>query len=150
MSQQIINIGSYPSDGSGDPLRVSFDKINQNFAELYSTVGNVITQTGNIISNVNVVSGGTSVSSVAGKTGNVTLTINDVSGSVSQGYVNNAITAAINSTITSRLPPATSIGATGDIRGMFAVDGLYLYYCTAAYDGTTPIWQRSSLSSATW
>jgi len=150
MPQQLINIGSYPSDGSGDPLRVSFDKINQNFFELYSTVGNVITQSGNIISNVNVVPGGTSVSSVAGKTGNVTLTINDVVGSVSQGYVNNAITAAINTTITSRLPPSSSIGAAGDIVGMFAINNSYLYYCNAEFDGITQIWQRSALSSATW
>jgi hypothetical protein len=35
MSQQIINIGSAPNDGSGDQLRVSFDKCNLNFTELY-------------------------------------------------------------------------------------------------------------------
>lgn len=29
-----INIGTLPNDGSGDPLRVAFDKINNNFAEL--------------------------------------------------------------------------------------------------------------------
>ncbi len=38
MTKQTINIGSIPGDGAGDPLRVSFDKINQNFAELYTTV----------------------------------------------------------------------------------------------------------------
>jgi hypothetical protein len=43
MSQQIINIGSAPSDGTGDQLRVSFDKCNQNFTELYTTgAGSVI------------------------------------------------------------------------------------------------------------
>ena len=35
MSQQIINIGISPNDGTGDQLRVSFDKCNQNFTELY-------------------------------------------------------------------------------------------------------------------
>lgn len=35
MTQQIINIGSAPNDGSGDQLRVSFDKCNLNFTELY-------------------------------------------------------------------------------------------------------------------
>jgi hypothetical protein len=34
---EIINIGALPNDGSGDPLRVAFDKINNNFANLYST-----------------------------------------------------------------------------------------------------------------
>jgi hypothetical protein len=38
MAQQIINIGSAPNDGSGDQLRVSFDKCNQNFTELYQDV----------------------------------------------------------------------------------------------------------------
>ena len=34
---EIINIGASPNDGSGDPLRVAFDKINNNFANLSST-----------------------------------------------------------------------------------------------------------------
>lgn len=38
MSQQTINIGTKPGDGSGDPLRVSFNKINENFNELYADV----------------------------------------------------------------------------------------------------------------
>src|SRR5215475_3083521 len=37
MSQQLINIGAAPNDGTGDHLRVSFDKCNQNFTELYTT-----------------------------------------------------------------------------------------------------------------
>jgi hypothetical protein len=39
MAQQIINIGSAPNDGTGDQLRTSFDKCNQNFTELYTTGG---------------------------------------------------------------------------------------------------------------
>lgn len=38
MPQKIIAIGTHPADGSGDPIRVSFDKINQNFTELYSAI----------------------------------------------------------------------------------------------------------------
>jgi len=34
---EIINIGTLPNDGSGDPLRVAFEKINNNFSNLYST-----------------------------------------------------------------------------------------------------------------
>lgn len=37
-SYEIINIGTLPNDGEGDPLRVAFRKINNNFANLYSTV----------------------------------------------------------------------------------------------------------------
>src|SRR5215467_5602313 len=39
MSQQIINIGTTPGDGTGDQARVAFDKCNQNFTELYAGVG---------------------------------------------------------------------------------------------------------------
>lgn len=34
---EIINIGNLPNDGEGDPLRVAFGKINNNFADLFST-----------------------------------------------------------------------------------------------------------------
>jgi hypothetical protein len=36
MARQIINIGTSPNKGDGDPLRSAFDKINDNFAELYA------------------------------------------------------------------------------------------------------------------
>lgn len=39
MPQQIINIGALPNDGTGDPLRVAFEKINTNFGELYVSAG---------------------------------------------------------------------------------------------------------------
>jgi hypothetical protein len=35
--QEIINIGALPNDGQGDPLRVAFAKINNNFARLFAT-----------------------------------------------------------------------------------------------------------------
>ena len=34
MARQPINIGSSANDGTGDPLRTAFDKINDNFVEL--------------------------------------------------------------------------------------------------------------------
>ena len=37
MTQEIINIGAVPNDGEGDPLRTAFQKINNNFTQLYST-----------------------------------------------------------------------------------------------------------------
>jgi hypothetical protein len=37
MTQQIINVGTSANDGTGDPLRVAFEKINNNFTELYAT-----------------------------------------------------------------------------------------------------------------
>lgn len=39
MSQQTINVGSTPNDGTGDPLRTAFGKANSNFTELYGGAG---------------------------------------------------------------------------------------------------------------
>jgi hypothetical protein len=39
MAQQTINIGTSPNDGTGDPLRNSFNKANLNFTELYDGAG---------------------------------------------------------------------------------------------------------------
>jgi hypothetical protein len=52
MAQQSINIGSSANDGTGDPLRTAFDKINDNFSELYGTsaFGQQITLSGNKVS----------------------------------------------------------------------------------------------------
>ena len=81
MSQQNIDIGTAPSSGDGDPLRVAFTKINDNFTELYSNVANL----------------SSSVSSVAGRTGDVQLTVNDIIGFDNYHYANIAyVDAAIN------------------------------------------------------
>lgn len=37
MTQEIVNIGTLPNDGEGDPLRVAFGKINNNFSTLFAT-----------------------------------------------------------------------------------------------------------------
>lgn len=39
MAKQAINIGSSANDGTGDPLRTAFDKVNDNFTELYAATG---------------------------------------------------------------------------------------------------------------
>jgi hypothetical protein len=39
MTQQIINVGTLPNSGDGDPLRTAFQKTNQNFTELYQQSG---------------------------------------------------------------------------------------------------------------
>lgn len=39
MAQQIINIGTSAGDGTGDKLRAGFDKVNDNFTELYPSFG---------------------------------------------------------------------------------------------------------------
>jgi hypothetical protein len=78
MAQQIITTGNVAGDGTGDPLRDAFTKINENFTELYS--GNVQVTAANVL-----------VYSVAGRTGNIVLTVNDVAQAASKSYVNTAI-----------------------------------------------------------
>jgi len=39
MPKEIVNIGSTPNDGAGDPLRTAFIKTNANMDEIYSTFG---------------------------------------------------------------------------------------------------------------
>ena len=38
MAKQVINIGTSANKGDGDPIRTAFDKVNDNFTELYSDV----------------------------------------------------------------------------------------------------------------
>ena len=76
MSIANVNIGAAANDGTGDPLRSAFRKINQNFANLEALTGNA-----NVTYNPGV-------ESVAGRTGNVVLSVSDVIGAASIGYVN--------------------------------------------------------------
>ena len=46
MTIQIINLGTYANDGTGDDLRTAFEKVNANFTEMTSTV--------NIINGINL------------------------------------------------------------------------------------------------
>jgi len=63
MAQQTINIGTVANDGTGDPLRTAFDKVNDNFTELYNDDAG----------DVNSVNAGTGIS-VDQTTGAVTVT----------------------------------------------------------------------------
>jgi len=45
MAKQLIGIGSSANDGTGDNLRVGADKVNDNFNEIYSTIGDGTTLT---------------------------------------------------------------------------------------------------------
>ena len=53
MAKQVINIGTTANDGTGDPLRTAFDKVNDNFTELYNDdagdVDSVNGQTGVVV-----------------------------------------------------------------------------------------------------
>ena len=38
MTQQTINLGIYPNDGTGDDLRTAFTKVTANFTDLYTKI----------------------------------------------------------------------------------------------------------------
>lgn len=128
MAQQVINIGAAANDGTGDPLRTCFDKINDNFSELYAK----------------------------GPAGaNFDLSDNDIEATNSNGGINlipngtgKVIVEDDSVTIQTSKTPSTSVGTSGDTAGMVAWDASYIYVCTANYDGSTAIWRRSAIS--TW
>ena len=199
MAKQVVNIGNSANDGAGDPLRTAFDKINDNFTEVYNELGgntlSNISMTGNTIQsddtngNITVDPNGTgtitlaSAVTISGATltmSNLTVSnsgatfttggTNDIDLVPGGGEVNvtghivsdttntkdlgsatnswrNTYTTELRNTgdrinIATTLTPASSVGATGDEAGDVAFDGSYIYYCKAAYDGTTDIWNR--------
>ena len=56
MGKQTINIGSAANDGSGDPLRSAFDKINDNFNEVYIELGGNDLAANNLLLSANTIS----------------------------------------------------------------------------------------------
>lgn len=42
MAKQTIDIGTSPNKGDGEPIRSAFNKINENFTELYETDADLI------------------------------------------------------------------------------------------------------------
>lgn len=42
MAKLIINVGTDPNDGTGDPIRTAMTKTNTNFTELYTSVENLV------------------------------------------------------------------------------------------------------------
>ena len=69
--QQVINLGNAANDGSGDPLRVAFEKVNNNFANVWAAgpVDTQVTIANNRVStnetNVDLVLAGNGVGHVA-------------------------------------------------------------------------------------
>lgn len=107
MSQRLINIGAGAGAGDAETLRSAFNKINQNFTELYD--GNV------------VVAGNVLVQSVAGRIGDVELSFTDIAGAASVGDITNikiamaANSAADRAFTVSSIESSLSTGYVGSI-----------------------------------
>ena len=126
MTQQIINVGSTANDGTGDPLRTSFQKINANFSEIYAkdAAGSNLDITDNAINATN-------------SNGNVEL-VPTGSGAV--------VVDGDRLVVSNPLTPS-GIGNAGDLAGTFAWDANNIYICTGDYDGSTVIWQTYTVGN---
>jgi hypothetical protein len=145
-SAQTVTDG-YFIDFNGEGLvttAVSANKINISVA----------TQTLETVTNA----GATTVNTVTVgqlNTDGLTLVDNDVRSSRSNDPINlvpsgtgKVTIAADRVQIESTYTPASAVGAAGDEAGDIAYDSLYIYVCTADYDGATSVWKRVAIS--TW
>jgi len=104
MSKQTINIGASPNDGTGTPLRTSFDYTNQNFTEIYTALGGGVALPG-ATTQVIFNDGGTNLAGDAGLVYNKTTDALTVAGLVTAG----------SATITGAATVGTTLGVTGDL-----------------------------------
>jgi hypothetical protein len=105
--QQVINVGNIPNDGSGDPIRVAFQKTNDNFTELFNIGG---------------------VSGIANGTSNIQIALNSTVGVSAAGVSNVLVVSGTGATVQGTLLANATITATGNVEagGFFLGDGSQL------------------------
>lgn len=136
MSQQIINIGAAANDRNSDPIRTAFNKVNQNFTELYTITGGTL---GGLQETIQDTIAGMITNGVLN---GVSVTYNDPNNTLNITNTNKGITTTI---------PTSSKGEIGDKAGMAAVDTEFLYLCISDYsNGTIDIWTKTPLISSSW
>jgi len=109
MPKQTINIGSNANDGTGDPLRTAFNKINDNFAELYGSDNNLNTLDANLDVNNYIITTGVTNGSITitpNGTGSLTLGALTVSGTEISSADSTQITLKENLSVTGTLNAA--------------------------------------------
>jgi hypothetical protein len=117
MARQNINIGSSANDGTGDPLRTAFDKINDNFVELYGSDNDLNTLDANLdVNNFAITTGVTNgnITVTPNGTGNINLGSITINGSQVSSNDSTQITLAdnIQTTGTLDVDGATALGST--------------------------------------
>lgn len=102
MAKQDIDLGVAGDLTTGDNIRDAFDKVNDNFIEVYSDIVNLQNDDANDVTQVN------------GRTGNVTLDINDTKYAVSVIGVNTTAVAGglyvLTANLTLTLPASPAVG----------------------------------------
>src|SRR6056300_2091278 len=117
MARQNINIGSSANDGTGDPLRTAFDKINDNFVELYGTDNDINTLDANLDVNTFAITTGVTngdVTITPNGTGSIKLGAMKFNGTTLSSDDSTQITIAenIQTTGTLNVTGATTLGST--------------------------------------
>ena len=132
MAQQLINLGAAPNDGTGTPLRTSFDYTNQNFTELYAGGGvGTSTNTQVLFNDAGVLKGD------AGLVYNKTTDALTVAGALSVGGAFSPTTLNISGTST--LTGAVSAGSTLAVTGTTTLTGAATLSSTLAVTGTSTL-----------
>ena len=106
MARQNINIGSSANDGTGDPLRTAFDKINDNFVELYGSDNDINTLDANLDVNTFAITTGVT-------NGDITVTPNGT-GSIKLGAMK-FVGTTISSDDSTQITIAENIQTTGTL-----------------------------------
>ena len=117
MARQNINIGSSANDGTGDPLRTAFDKINDNFVELYGTDNDINTLDANLNVNTFAITTGVTngdITVTPNGTGSIKLGAMKFNGTTLSSDDSTQITIAenIQTTGTLNVTGATTLGST--------------------------------------
>src|SRR6056300_565098 len=117
MARQNINIGSSANDGTGDPLRTAFDKINDNFVELYGSDNDINTLDANLdVSTFAITTGVTNgdITVTPNGTGSIKLGAMKFNGTTLSSDDSTQITIAenIQTTGTLNVTGATTLGST--------------------------------------
>jgi hypothetical protein len=117
MARQGINIGSSANDGTGDPLRTAFDKINDNFVELYGSDNDINTLDANLNLNNFVITTGITngdMTFTPNGTGSIFLGALEFNGTTISSQDSTQVTIAenIQTTGTVNVSGATTLGST--------------------------------------
>lgn len=151
MARQVINIGSSANDGTGDPLRTAFDKINNNFVELYGSDNDINTLDANLdVNNFAITTGVTNgnITITPNGTGNINLGSITVNGSQISSNDSTQITLAdnIQTTGTMNVAGAATLGTSLTLATGTTVTGI-LDEDTMSSDSATQLATQQSIKA---
>ena len=139
MAKQVINIGRTANDRSGDPLRSAFNKINENFNELYDRSENTDSQTLSLVNDTLSISGGNSVdlSKYVDSSSNTNILSTVSIGVSTVGYINTVSLSAIFDAAWPDGRYTINIGLDGNVQIQIASNIASVYSITP---GTSNTW----------